>query len=108
MTSTHRPIGTPRTEPWKQPSPPPWVEARDRAFEHWARNGLCVATTPELVFAKAAFCAGWDAAQRLETFVDTRARDFMKAPENKLAEHLDETKLGVLSLFPTDAELDPK
>lgn len=86
--------------------PDPAYAARDAAFASWAANGLCLATAGERQFAKAIFCAGWDARKRVEMMLDERAWDYVSSGKNNLAEHLDRTKQDVLSLFPTEAEIN--
>lgn len=61
---------TARNEPWRGPveapaaAAPGQYAARDAAWEAWAANGLCIANEHELRFARAVFCAGWEARKR--------------------------------------------
>lgn len=64
MESVKRVVPSLREGPWRDPEGKVWYAKRDAAFVEWAASGLCVATAGERAFAKAVFCAGWEARKR--------------------------------------------
>ena len=89
---------------WRMPTPPlpeqpgrTPVPVRDAAWQEWARREIPDANPPERAFAKACFDAGWEARGIVvDHSLKTRS------------EVLDEARKDMLTLFPTEAELDPK